>query len=87
MTKRDRVTVNLLPADAEWLRAEAEGMDMSLSEVLQTVIGTVRVLRERQQEKAHRKLARELRDEAKVSARAAVEAAQLDLFQPSQWMH
>ena len=87
MTKRDRFTVNLLPGHAEWLRAEAEGFNMSISEVLQTLIGTARLLREREQEKAHRRLARELRAEAKLTARTSLEAVQLDLFQPSQWMH
>ena len=79
MTKRDRVTVNLIPSDADWLRREAEDHSLSLSEVLQTLIGAARVRADMEEQKEAAAFARRLKKDERLLARLSMEGRQLDL--------
>ena len=59
MTRRDRVTVNLIPSDADWLRRHADEHGVTLSVALQTLIGAARVDEEREEERIRRRVKRE----------------------------
>lgn len=81
-TKRARVTVNMVPSDADWLRHLASSMEVSLSKALQHAIGLCRQMDDEEEQRSLKKLRRECR----AIDRELAAARQLELFQ-SEVLH